>query len=139
MVGVVVLDNSVVVPLVVSDEDSVYSERVVRAADTGTRLMAPALCMMEFGNAVLMCVRRERMTRAEAWSAHHLLEELPIKFGGGMSFLELTALQELALNSGLSFYDGAYLLMAMQQQARLATLDKALRAAAKAQGIEIFE
>ena len=139
MVGSVVLDNSVIIPLVASDEDSAYSERVFRSAQKGTRLIAPALCMFEFGNAVLTCVRRERMTPAEAWSAHERMEELPIEFGGGLSFKELSAIHALALTTDLSFYDAAYLMLAMMKFARLATLDRKLRAAALGQGVEIFE
>jgi predicted nucleic acid-binding protein len=55
------------------------------------------------------------------------------------SFLELTAIQELAERAGLSFYDGAYLMLAIAEQGKLATLDEKLRDAAKGQGIEVFE
>jgi predicted nucleic acid-binding protein len=139
MVGIIVVDNSVIIPLVASDEDAKYSERVIRSADDGTRLMAPALCMYEFGNAILTCVRRERMTEADAYSAHIWLEELPIRFIGALSLVEVSAIHGLAASTGLSFYDGAYLLMAMAEQAKIATLDRALRVAAESRGIEVFE
>ena len=138
MVGAVVVDNSVLMPLVASDEDAVYSERVFRSAIGGTRLLAPALCMMEFGNAVLNCVRRERMTLGEAWVALDHLKELPIDFSAGAALRELAPTYALAHTTGLSFYDATYLMLAMTKSARLATLDNALRKAAEKQGVEVF-
>ena len=105
MVGVVVVDNSVLMPLVASDEDAVYSERVFRSATAGTKLLAPALCMVEFGNAVLNCVKRGRMAQSEAWMALDRLEELPIEFSPGAVFRELSPTHALSLTTGLSFYD----------------------------------
>lgn len=139
MVDSVVLDNSVIVSLLASDEDSAYSERVFRSAQTGTRLVAPALCMFEFGNAVLTLVRRKRMLPGEVWKVHERLEELPIEFKTGMSFSELSAIHGLALESGLSFYDAAYLMLALVRNTQLATLDKALRGTARTQGVKVFE
>ena len=138
MVGLVVVDNSVLMPLVASDEDAAYSEQVFRAAMAGAKLLAPALCMVEFGSAVLNCVRRERMTLSEAWAAHERLEELPIEFCAGAVFRELSPTHSLAVSTGLSFYDATYLMLAMTRSARLATLDNALRKAAEKQGIEVF-
>lgn len=139
MVGGVVLDNSVLIPLVAPDEDAAYSERVFGSLSEGMRLIAPAICMFEFGNTVLTCVRRLRMTMSEAWEAFERLEQLPIEFGEGLSFAETTAIHGLSLRSGLSFYDGAYLMLAMTRGARLATLDEKLRKAAVAQGVEIVQ
>jgi predicted nucleic acid-binding protein len=139
MVGGVVLDNSVLIPLVVADEDPAYSERVLQSAEKGTRILAPSLCLLEFGNTVLTCVRRERMTMAEVWTAHERVAELPIEFAGALSFHEMPAIHALAISTGLSFYDASYLMLAMVKCTRIATLDKALRAAAKTQGVEIFE
>ena len=139
MVAVVVLDNSILVSLVVSDEDPTYSEQVLKSVKSGGRLIAPNLCMCEFGNAMLSCVRRKRMTMGQAWKAFERLEELPIEFGAGISFHELTAIHALADASGLSFYDAVYLMLALAKNARLATLDRPLQAAAKKQGVEIFE
>ena len=138
MVGNIVIDNSVLMALVASDEDSSYAERVLKSTLTGAKLFAPALCMYEFGNAVLMGERRKRLAFGEAWTAHEKLEELPIEFRRGLSFKELSATHALALNSGLSFYDAAYLMLAMMKDARLATLDRALALAAKKQGVTVF-
>ena len=139
MVAVVVLDNSILVSLVVSDEDPTFSEQVLQSVHSGARLMAPSLCMCEFGNAMLSCVRRKRMTMGQAWKAFERLEELPIEFVAGISFHELAAIHAMADASGLSFYDSVYLMLAISKNARLATLDMPLQAAAKKQGVEVFE
>ena len=139
MVGRVVLDNSVIIPLIAPDEDSAYSERVFESAQKGTRLIAPAFCVIEFGNAVLKCGLRERMTRAEVTIAHSRLSELPIEFADGLPVSELAAIHDLSISSGLSFYDGVYLRMAVVERAILATLDNGLRRAAHAQDIEVFK
>jgi predicted nucleic acid-binding protein len=73
------------------------------------------------------------------YTAHIWLGELPIKFGVGLSLLEVSAVHSLSVSTGLSFYDSAYLMMAVAEQAQLATLDNALRIAAKSQGVEVFE
>ncbi len=138
MVGGVVVDNSVLMPLFAPDEDAKYSERVLRSAQAGTRLLAPAFCMVEFGNAVLSCMRRKRMTQGEAWAALEELEAMPIEFSPGAVFRELSPTHAVAVNTGLSFYDATYLMLAMTKSARLATLDGALRKAAEKQGVEVF-
>jgi predicted nucleic acid-binding protein len=135
--GVIVVDNSALLPLFLSDEADDYAQRVIAQAAVGETLIAPVLCLLEFGNGILKAVRKSRVTEAEAAFAHRKLAMLPIDFRDSTGALQLPLIHVLAQRRQLSFYDGSYLALALNEGARLASLDEPLKAAAKAEGVEL--
>lgn len=135
--GSIVVDNSALLPLFLADEADDYAQSVIAQSSAGERLIAPALCLLEFGNGILKAVRRQRLTEAEATFAHRKLAMLPIEFWDFISTLNLSLIHGLAQRRNLSFYDGTYLALAVNEGARLATLDEALKSAANAEGVEL--
>ena len=133
--GLIVVDNSVLLPLFLSDESDDYAQRVILQSGTGEGLLAPSLCLLEFGNGILKAVRKKRLSEAEAAFAQRKFSALPIDFRdfGGADSLPL--IHHLAQRRGLSFYDAVYLGLALSEGARLASLDEALNQAAKAEGV----
>ncbi len=136
--GTIVVDNSVPLPLFLSDEDDTYARVVIGRSIAGDDLLAPALCLLEFGNAVLKAGRQQRLTEAEAAFAQRKFASLPIEF----RFLpetpaDLPPVHALAQRRSLSFYDAAYLSLALGAGARLASLDDALVGAARAEGVDV--
>ena len=140
MVGLVVVDNSVLMPLVFNDEDDTYSRRLMLAGTSRVKLLCPALCMIEFGNGVLNGLKRNPKRISETGAALALgeLMNLPLHFKDFIGATSLVKIGGRAIQHGLSFYDAVYLELALMENAKLATLDKPLAAAALAAGVQIW-
>ncbi len=128
-------DVSAILSLGLDDEDATYAQAVIRgiAADEG---IVPTLFWFELRNALVMSERRKRVT-ADRTAA--FLADLAL-----LPFVVDTAPQEasvldLARYHALTVYDAAYLELARRKHLPLATLDQALRRAATAAGVEVFE
>ena len=137
MVKTVVIDNSALIPLFLADESPDYSRSIIKLAAEGVQLLSPSFWLAEFGNTLATCVRRQRITPAEAAHAYHKLAELPVAVVEYLDWKKLPAIHDVAVRCELSFYDALYLTLAMDEGARLATLDKALIRAAEREGVEI--
>jgi predicted nucleic acid-binding protein len=99
-------------------------------------LVAPALVMWEVANICATKQRRGLLTAEEAQEALDLFLSLPIDLDA-----ELTSLSDglaLARRHGLTAYDAAYLELAARVGGALATLDKALTRAARAEGLFVL-
>lgn len=138
MVKPIVLDNSALVPLFLPDESDDYPQRVMAAAVAGASVITSSFCLIEFGNTIATCVRRGRLTSAEASHAHQMLKALPLSFRNTVTPDALPGIHDLAVRRTLSFYDALYLHLALQEGATLATLDGPLRQAAVVEGVEVF-
>lgn len=136
--GLIVVDNSVLLPLFLADEADDYAQLVIRQHLTGESLVAPSLCLLEFGNGILKAVRQKRLSEAEATFAHRKFAMLPIDFRELADTSTLPLIHALAQRRSLTFYDAAYLALALNEGAKLASLDDALIKAAKAEGVELI-
>ncbi|MFK7910570.1 MAG: type II toxin-antitoxin system VapC family toxin [Akkermansiaceae bacterium] len=128
---VTVVDNSIVLPLFITDEDSSAMEELVEQASAGTPLLVPQLWLNEFGNGLLVCSRRGRISEERALVAHQKANQLPLEIVQFPSMDDLSHVHLLAEKHGLSFYDASYLALAINRGAKLATNDKKLALAAK--------
>lgn len=136
MVAAIVVDNSALLPLAVPDESKALIQLLLTQARNGeVYLIAPSLCVIEYGNSIVSCIRRKRMTITEAAVAHAQLPELPIEFFEYDTANHLSQIHTLAMRHSLSFYDALYLAVAIERNATLATQDKALHHAAVQEGI----
>jgi predicted nucleic acid-binding protein len=131
----VVVDNSVVLPLFISDEDSTAMENLIAATSAETQLLVPRLWVSEFGNGLLVCTRRGRISHETALLAHEKARKLPLQISDFPQREDLSHLHLLAEKHQLSFYDASYLALAIHRGAQLATNDKQLSRAAKSEGI----
>lgn len=140
MVDLVVVDNSVLMPLVFSDEDDAGSRRLMLAGATSVKLLCPALCIIEFGNGVVNGLKRnpKRITEAAASAAFAELMNLPLHFRDFIGASSLTKVGNRAIRLGLSFYDAVYLELALNEDAKLATLDGKLAHAAATAGVPLW-
>ena len=103
-------------------------------ADDGA--VVPSLWPVEVGNAILSATRRRRI-RAEEWPALcAFLDALPIEIEAVAPSRAWGRTLDLARGRGLSSYDATYLELAARLRLPLATLDSALAAAARAEGVE---
>lgn len=138
MITRIVLDASVALAWVLGDRDSfARAERVLHAAKT-SRLLVPALWQSEVANVLLVKERQLRIDESRAKQCLRLLENLPIEIDLASASTTFDHVLPLARRHELSAYDGAYLELAIRENAPLATFDEALRRAAGREGVETF-
>lgn len=128
-----VLDASVAAAWCLDEQNPLSDFALSRIADND-RAVAPVLFWFELHNTMLVAIRRDRLTHARAGSMLEKVSAMSIMFDplpdGGV-------LLALATGHRLTFYDAAYLELAMRQGMPLATLDSALARAAVAEGVRL--
>lgn len=129
-----VLDASAIIPLAMSDEDAAFALGVLAAlaSDEG---IAPSLLWYEIRNVLTISERRKRITASVADDFISELEKLPIQLSPP-SFTQ--DVMQVARQYKLTFYDAAYLELAIRKQATIATQDDQLPQAARAAGVKLF-
>jgi predicted nucleic acid-binding protein len=138
MSGAFVVDASVAFSWVYPDQSSAYTERVLAKLEEGASLVVPTIWPLEISNAILVAVRRRRMTDAEAKSAFEFLKCLAVTIDADGPLLAFGRTQELAQLHTLSAYDACYLELAIRKTLAIATRDEPLIKAAAKSGVEIF-
>lgn len=133
-----IVDCSLVMGWCLPDEASEVADAFFEHLQPDTPLEVPALFWYEIANTLAMAVRRQRISLSQAERLRHLVCSLPLTTPPAGP--RLTAgLLALAKRLTLSAYDAAYLELASSRRAALATLDTGLRAAARAEGVPVFE
>jgi predicted nucleic acid-binding protein len=129
-----VLDCSVTLAWFYEDESDAYAESV---EDSLTEAVAfvPAIWWLEVANALVVGERRKRTTEAKVTGFLTLLGAMPIQADSETVIRAWQDSLGLARAHNLSVYDASYLELALRRGLPLATLDKGLKAAAKAIGI----
>ena len=101
--------------------------------------IVPAIWHLEVANALLVGERRGRCEQADTSSWTAFLSSLPIAVDEHSGARVLGDVLALARAQNLSAYDAAYLELALRRGLPLATLDKRLKTAAAAVGVEFFQ
>jgi predicted nucleic acid-binding protein len=129
-----VLDASTALAAVLPDEDSTFA-RAAAAAALRDGLVVPTLWLYEIQNGLATALRRQRIDSTSAHAALEALQGLApdIEAPQGLG-REL----RLAQSHALTAYDAAYLAVALNTGAILASNDSALRHAAERAGIRLF-
>ena len=102
------------------------------------RAFVPALWPVEVGNVLLTATRRGRISADEWPRIRTNLEALPVEIDPVSTSRAWGAALELAREHRLSGYDATYLELAVRMQLPLATLDRALAASARAEGLDVL-
>lgn len=97
--------------------------------------VVPQIWQTETRNGLLLAERRGRVTLDEMYRRLESLLDLPISTDDAPDY---RAAFQLARTHGLTMYDAMYLELALRDGASLATLDRALRRAATAEGVGVF-
>ena len=126
----IVIDASVALAWLLEEED--------RPLDLGileeNNAIVPQIWQTETPNGLLMAERRGRMKYDEAYRRLESLLDLPISTDYDPDYRTAFA---LAQTHQLTMYDAMYLELALRDGASLATLDRALRRAATAEGVAV--
>lgn len=132
-----VLDNSVALAWCFEDEQTpAVMDLLDRVTETGAS--APLLWPMEALNGLLVAERRRRVDAATRTQLATFLRELPIALDPDTADRAWEATAQLAERFRLSVYDAAYLELAQRRRLPLASLDRDLRDAAAATGVDLL-
>ena len=127
------LDASVALAWCFEDEGEEALETLERARKA--TLVVPAVWPLEVVNALLVAMRRKRLTAADAARYLELLAALEVEIEAPHSLPSLAALMALAQAHSLAAYDASYLELALRRGLPLATVDQELAHAAHAAGV----
>ena len=119
------------------DEAMAWTDALLADLRAGEEAMVPAHWPAEVANALLIAVRRGRITRQKANRFFLDLRALPIRIDPESSETVFDQVFKLAEKYSLTVYDAAYLELAIREGLPLATLDNELRKAARASGVPL--
>jgi len=129
----VVVDASVTIRFLT--DEGPWPDRWVTWAEQGAMLLAPNHFRAEVANGLL---------RGTAFASAEVPGKLRNMFRSGVDLADrgwhgLIEAVEIAQRHRLTVYDAMYLQLALDIEAPLATLDRALATAARAEGIEVID
>jgi len=116
------------------DEAHPLADLVLKQLDMEEALV-PAIWWYEVRNILVINERRKRISESDASKFLRDLVDFPIRM---TDISDHSDLLKLARQFGISVYDAAYLELAIRERIPLATLDKALRAAAQAASVPLL-
>lgn len=134
-----VLDTSVTLAWCFEDEATPYTESVLERMKE-TNVVVPPIWGLEVANALLNAERGARhLQRAQTLQFVEKLASLPVQVAWSSPERALGPVLETARLQKLTSYDASYLELAMREDLPLATLDRALQAAARRAGVQLLE
>jgi predicted nucleic acid-binding protein len=131
-----VLDNSIVGAWLFQDEKRQDCDDLQLQLAKNAVAVVPQHWPVEVANAVVMGERRKRIPVASSKPFLDLLESLPIEMDDATRKQAFADTLNLARQHKLTVYDAAYLELALRRGVPLASLDKELRNAATASGVD---
>ena len=132
-----VVDASIAMSWYFDDEKSPGSDRILEAVGQSGATV-PGHWRLEIANSLRTAVNRGRVTPAYRNAVLDALSGLPIEIDPETVRHAWGATLALADKHRLTPYDAAYLELALRRNLPLATLDKALLAAAATEGVEVL-
>ena len=138
MMAAFVADASVAIAWVHPAQATTATAAMLEAIADGATLEVPAVWPVEVANALLVLVRRRKLTEDERQAGLGWLRGLRVRVDHEMAGLAFSALSELAAAHQLSVYDAAYLELAQRRRLVLGCKDAPLRTAAKRAGVSLW-
>jgi len=133
-----VLDASVALAWFLDDPVSAYAIELKHALRHG-RALIPPLWTLEVANALAVAERRGNLTADQVVRCLSIVEQLLIEsVDTSAQVIPLRQVLTTARSFRLTAYDAIYLETARSEGIPLATLDKALRAAAPRAGVDLY-
>ena len=132
-----VLDSSVALSWLLPDENNAAADALLEQIVLQP-VLAPALWLLETNNALLAVRRAGRIDQAMHERLRGHVAALPVEFDAAFSYATMEKVALLAARHGLSVYDAVYLELAARRSLPLATLDRALSSAARAENLTVL-
>ena len=134
-----VIDASATLPWCFADEATQATNALLARLRTGDDAIVPAHWALEVANALLIAVRRRRISAQDAHQFLDDLESLPIRVDATSGNYVRARVFPLAEQLSLTAYDAAYLDLAIRENLPFATRDQDLRRAALGAGVPLVE
>lgn len=132
-----VIDASIALSWIFVDERSAKTDALFkRVGIEGAQVSA--IFHVEVGNVIIQAEKRDRITPAYAVERLGIINALPIGIDWDTPKAAWRQTMELARTETLTLYDASYLELALRLGAELATLDKALAAAARRRRLPVI-
>jgi len=135
--AVFVPDASATLAWCFKDESSEWTKALLTRLNSGDTAVVPKHWPVEVANALLMAVRRGRISKDTTTRLFGDLLALPTRIDSAGSEITFGQVFEYARQYGLTVYDAAYLELAVREGIPLATLDNDLRNAARDAGVPL--
>lgn len=133
----IVVDASCMSAMLLNEMVPPELDDLLRSLDS-YEIVVPALWYWEIANSAVVAARRARIDPREIAGQFLSLLRLRITQDAAAVDLAWSATLDLAFKHRLTVYDAAYLELAVRLSLPLATLDRALARAARAEGIEVI-
>lgn len=133
-----VADASVAIAWVHPGQATAQTRAMLDAVADGATIEVPALWRLEVANALLVLVRRRKLTEDERRRGLRWLDGLRTRVDHDAASLAFTRLSDLAVGHALSIYDAAYLELAQRRHLTLACKDGPLRDAARRLDVRLW-
>ncbi|MGE3310697.1 MAG: type II toxin-antitoxin system VapC family toxin [Limisphaerales bacterium] len=133
-----VLDSSVALSWFFPDEQAPETDALLQSLADGGQAITAGHWGLEVTNVLLGAERAKKRPEANSAQFLALVEKLPIEVDPETHLRAGSTTVALARKHRLTSYDAAYLELAMRRGIPLATLDKDLRKAAKAEGVPLL-
>jgi predicted nucleic acid-binding protein len=130
----IVIDASIAAAWLLNETDVVPAEELL-GAFSSEPILVPPHWPTELGNAFRKAVRTKRVIADDIDSVLRRLALLDLTVAPPLQMIEISPLIHFALDLGLSVYDASYVRLAAARQVPLATLDTAMKAAARKIGV----
>ena len=131
----IVVDSSFIIPVLVNEEHSAFAREAMFSFGDDDALIAPGLLGWEVASVLQKKIRQKRLSIEERSEILDRFANLAIAVRPTPDLDELAPLMDLCDGHGLTPYDAAYLLLALEGRAAVASLDVALIKAARAEGL----
>ena len=138
MTGPYVLDCSVTMAWFFPTEAGATTDALLDSLTAGANAVVPLHWALEVGNTLLAGERHKRCTIAESAQFLGLLGALAIEADPDTAARAPGESIALARSHSLTHYDAAYLELGARRNLPLATLDRALRTAARKLGLAVL-
>ncbi len=129
-----VVDASISAAWFLPDEATAQTEAALQAT-VECDVWVPALWLLEIGNLLLGAARRKRISSDQRRELAAAAGGLRLKID--REAVAIATLDEIAGRHGLTAYDAVYLELALRRRLPIVTCDKALLAAASAEGMAL--
>jgi predicted nucleic acid-binding protein len=126
----IVLDASILIARILSEHHPGLSEDLFELLDT-SEILVPSHWPTEIANALRTNIRRGRMVDADLDAIVGLLARFRVTVASALQISDVVPITKFASEQSLTAYDAAYVQIALAHGGELASLDHAMRAAAK--------
>lgn len=133
-----VADASVAIGWVHPAQATTQTAAMLDAIGDGATLEVPALWPLEVANALVVLVRRRKLSEDDRQAALRWLRGLRVRIDDDMASLAWSRLSDLAVAHRLSVYDATYLELAQRRALLLGCKDGPLREAARQAGVGLW-